>query len=119
MTNLLQQPGFKQTLANYVKSKATLDESGVELVKFLKDGTSVTQKFDEEFTNNIVSSEWEAEYTFSDNPTIIVFKKGGNRRSEKLLQFRYRADARKNKSDNTYNILMRTYVESGPLIYTL
>jgi len=119
LTNLLQQPGFKQTLANYVKSKATLDESGVELVKFLKDGTSVTQKFDEEFTNNIVSSEWEAEYTFSDNPTIIVFKKGGNRRSEKLLQFRYRADARLNKSDNTYNILMRTYVESGPLIYTL
>ena len=118
LTSLLQQPGFKQTLANYVRSKATLDESGVELVKFLKDGTSITQTFDQDFIDNITSSEWEAEYTFSDNPTIIVFKKGGNRRSDKLLQFRYRADARKNK-DNSYNILMRTYVESGPLIYTL
>ena len=115
----MQQPAFKQTLANYVRSKATLDESGVELVKFLKDGTSITQTFDQEFIDNITSSEWEAEYTFSDNPTIIVFKKGGNRRSDKLLQFRYRADARQNKSDNTFNILMRTYVEAGPLIYTL
>ena len=75
LTSLLQQPGFKQTLANYVRSKATLDESGVELVKFLKDGTSITQTFDQEFIDNITSSEWEAEYTFSDNPTIIVLKR--------------------------------------------
>ena len=119
LTSLLQQPAFKQTLANYVISKATRDESGVELVKFLKDGTSITQTFGQDFIDNITSNEWEAEYTFSDNPTIIVFKKGGNRRTDKLLQFRYRADARLNKSDNTFNILMRTYVESGPLIYTL
>ena len=50
---------------------------------------------------------------------LSFLKKGGNRRSDKLLQFRYRADARQNKSDNTFNILMRTYVEAGPLIYTL
>ena len=119
LTSLLQQPAFKQTLANYVISKATRDESGVELVKFLKDGTSITQTFDQNFIDNITSNEWEAEYTFSDNPTIIVFKKGGNRRSDKLLQFRYRADARQNKSDSTFNILMRTYVEAGSLLYTL
>ena len=118
MTSLLQQPAFKQTLANYVISKATRDESGVELVKFLKDGTSITQTFGQDFIDNITSNEWEAEYTLSNNPTIIIFKKGGSRRTDKLLQFRYRADARKN-NDNSYNILMRTYVEAGSLLYTL
>lgn len=118
LTSLLQQPAFKQTLANYVISKATRDESGVELVKFLKDGTSITQTFGQDFIDNITSNEWEAEYTLSNNPTIIIFKKGGSRRTDKLLQFRYRADARKN-NDNSYNILMRTYVEAGSLLYTL
>ena len=39
--------------------------------------------------------------------------------SDKLIQFRYRADARKPKNQDEYLILMRTLVESGPLLYKL
>ena len=124
---------FKSTLASYIKKKATLNESGVELVKFLDDSRFLKQTFGDDFTNAITSMDLAVTiktYTRNfgpgqmvgdetDNPTICIYKKGGDPVQDLLIEFRYRSDAQKPKGQNYYLIKMRTLVMAGEKLYTL
>ena len=124
---------FKSNLASYIKKKATLNESGVELVKFLDDSRFLKQTFGDDFTNAITSMDLAVTiktYTRNfgpgqmigdetDNPTICIYKKGGDPVQDLLIEFRYRSDAQKPKGQNYYLIKMRTLVMAGEKLYTL
>ena len=129
----INNDNFKSTLASYIKKKATLNESGVELVKFLDDSKFLKQTFGDDFTNAITSMDLAVTiktYTRNfgpgqmigdetDNPTICIYKKGGDPVKDLLIEFRYRSDARKPKGQNYYLIKMRTLVLAGESLYTL
>lgn len=109
---------FRTLLAQYCIEKATKNESGVELVKFMPGGKVSTQRFGQRFVDSITATELEAQFLDNvEDPTVVIFKKGGSNKTDKLIQFRYRTDARNITSENKYVIQMRTYVESGPLLY--
>ena len=123
---------FKSNLASYIKKKATLNESGVELVKFLDDGRFLKQTFGDDFTNAITSMDLAVTiktYTRNvkggrigeetNNPTICIYKKGGDPVQDLLVEFRYRSDSLKPKGQNYYLIKMRTLVLAGESLYTL
>ena len=124
---------FKSALASFIKKKATLNESGVELVKFLDDGRFFKQTFGDDFTNAILSMDLAVTIkTYSrnfgpgrmmgdetDNPTICIYKKGGDPVQDLLVEFRYRSDSLKPKGQNYYLIKMRTLVLAGESLYTL
>ena len=124
---------FKGALASFIKKKATLNESGVELVKFLDDGRFFKQTFGDDFTNAILSMDLAVTIkTYSrnfgsgrmmgdetDNPTICIYKKGGDPVQDLLVEFRYRSDSLKPKGQNYYLIKMRTLVLAGESLYTL
>lgn len=114
----LNSAAFRMLLAQYCIEKATKNESGVELVKFMPGGRVSTQKFGQRFVESITSTEFDAQFLDNvEDPTVVIFTKGGNNKTDKLIQFRYRTDARSIASENKYVIQMRTYVESGPLLY--
>ena len=129
----INNDNFKSTLASYIKKKATLNESGVELVKFLDDSKFLKQTFGDDFTNAITSMDLAVTiktYTRNfgpgqmigdetDNPTICIYKKGGDPVQDLLVEFRYRSDSRKPKGQNYYLIIMRTLVIAGKSLYTL
>ena len=129
----INNDNFKSTLASYIKKKATLNESGVELVKFLDDSKFLKQTFGDDFTNAITSMDLAVTiktYTRNfgpgqmigdetDNPTICIYKKGGDPVQDLLIEFRYRSDAQKPKGQNYYLIKMRTLVMAGEKLYTL
>ena len=124
---------FKSTLASYIKKKATLNESGVELVKFLDDSRFLKQTFGDDFTNAITSMDLAVTiktYTRNfgpgqmmgdetDNPTICIYTKGGDPVQDLLIEFRYRSDSQKPKGQNYFLIKMRTLVMAGEKLYTL
>ena len=124
---------FKSTLASFIKKKATLNESGVELVEFLDNGRFIKQTFGDDFTNAITSMDLAVTiktYTRNfgpgrmmgdetNNPTICIYKKGGDPVQDLLVEFRYRSDAQKPKGQNYYLIKMRTLVMAGESLYTL
>ena len=124
---------FKSTLASFIKKKATLNESGVELVEFLDNGRFIKQTFGDDFTNAITSMDLAVTiktYTKNfgpgrmmgdetDNPTICIYKKGGDPVQDLLVEFRYRSDSQKPKGQNYYLIKMRTLVLAGESLYTL
>ena len=124
---------FKSTLASYIKKKATLNESGVELVKFLDDSRFLKQTFGDDFTNAITSMDLAVTiktYTRNfgpgqmvgdetDNPTICIYKKGGDPVQDLLVEFRYRSDSLQPKGQNYFLIKMRTLVLAGESLYTL
>ena len=89
LDNKINDINFKSTLASFIKKKATLNESGVELVKFLDDGRFLKQTFGDDFTNAITSMDLAVTiktYTRNvkggrigeetNNPTICIYKKG-------------------------------------------
>ena len=129
----INNDNFKSTLASYIKKKATLNESGVELVKFLDDSKFLKQTFGDDFTNAITSMDLAVTiktYTRNfgpgqmigdetDNPTICIYKKGGDPVKDLLIEFRYRSDSQKPKGQNYYLIKMRTLVMAGEKLYTL
>ena len=133
LDNKINDVNFKSTLATFIKKKATLNESGVELVKFLDDGRFLKQTFGDDFTNAITSMDLAVTiktYTRNfgpgqmvgdetDNPTICIYKKGGDPVQDLLIEFRYRSDAQKPKGQNYYLIKMRTLVMAGEKLYTL
>mgnify|MGYP001165093571 FL=1 len=119
LRRLINDDNFKETLAKFCEEKATNNESGVELVKFLTEGLFLKQTFGQKFIDSVKSTNFSVTVKESDNPTIVIHKTGGGVDSDKLIQFRYRADARKPKNQDEYLILMRTLVESGPLLYKL
>ena len=133
LDNKINDVNFKSTLASYIKKKATLNESGVELVEFLDNGRFVKQTFGDDFTNAITSMDLAATiktYTRNfgpgrmmgdetDNPTICIYKKGGDPVQDLLVEFRYRSDSQKPKGQNYYLIKMRTLVLAGESLYTL
>ena len=133
LDNKINDVNFKSTLASYIKKKATLNESGVELVKFLDNSRFLKQTFGDDFTNAITSMDLAVTiktYTRNfgpgqmigdetDNPTICIYKKGGDPVQDLLIEFRYRSDARKPKGQNYYLIKMRTLVMAGESLYTL
>ena len=133
LDNKINDVNFKSTLATFIKKKATLNESGVELVKFLDDGRFLKQTFGDDFTNAITSMNLAVTiktYTRNfgpgqmvgdetDNPTICIYKKGGDPVQDLLIEFRYRSDAQKPKGQNYYLIKMRTLVMAGKKLYTL
>jgi hypothetical protein len=81
-------------------------------------GRVSTQKFGQRFVESITSTEFDAQFLDNvEDPTVVIFTKGGSNKTDKLIQFRYRTDARSIASENKYVIQMRTYVESGPLLY--
>ncbi len=123
---------FKSTLASFIKKKATLNESGVELVKFLDDGRFLKQTFGDDFTNAITSMDLAVTiktYTRNvkggrigeetNNPTLCIYKKGGDPVQDLLVEFRYRSDSLKPKGQNYYLIKMRTLVLAGESLYTM
>ena len=124
---------FKSTLASYIKKKATLNESGVELVKFLDNSRFLKQTFGDDFTNAITSMDLAVTiktYTRNfgpgqmmgdetDNPTICIYTKGGDPVQDLLIEFRYRSDSQKPKGQNYFLIKMRTLVMAGEKLYTL
>ena len=117
----LKDPQFKEQLARYCIEKATKNESGVELVKFNTSGGQYTQKFGQTFIDNVKAQDFDVTYdaTGSD-PKIIVHKKGaGTGSANKLIQFRYRTDASASNKAGQKKIVMRSYVESGDLLYKL
>ena len=129
----INNDNFKSTLASYIKKKATLNESGVELVKFLDDSKFLKQTFGDDFTNAITSMDLAVTiktYTRNfgpgqmigdetDNPTICIYKKGGDPVKDLLIEFRYRSDSQKPKGQNYYLIKMRTLVMAGEKLYSL
>ena len=128
----INNDNFKSTLASYIKKKATLNESGVELVKFLDDSKFLKQTFGDDFTNAITSMDLAVTiktYTRNvkggrigeetNNPTICIYKKGGDPVQDLLVEFRYRSDSLKPKGQNYYLIKMRTLVLAGESLYTL
>ena len=133
LDNKINDVNFKSTLASYIKKKATLNESGVELVKFLDNSKFLKQTFGDDFTNAITSMDLAVTiktYTRNfgpgqmvgdetDNPTICIYKKGGDPVQDLLIEFRYRSDAQKPKGQNYYLIKMRTLVMAGKKLYTL
>ena len=132
LDNKINDVNFKSTLASFIKKKATLNESGVELVKFLDDGRFLKQTFGDDFTNAITSMDLAVTiktYTRNvkggrigeetNNPTICIYKKGGDPVQDLLVEFRYRSDSLKPKGQNYYLIKMRTLVLAGESLYTL
>ena len=132
LDNKINNLNFKRTLATFIKNKATLNESGVELVKFLDDGRFLKQTFGDDFTNAITSMDLAVTiktYTRNvkggrigeetNNPTICIYKKGGDPVQDLLVEFRYRSDSLKPKGQNYYLIKMRTLVLAGESLYTL
>jgi len=132
LDNKINDVNFKSTLASFIKKKATLNESGVELVEFLDNGRFVKQTFGDDFTNAINSMDLAATIkTYSrnvkgarigdetDNPTICIYKKGGDPLRDLLIEFRYRSDSLQPKGQNYYLIKMRTLVLAGESLYTL
>ena len=132
LDNKINDINFKSTLASFIKKKATLNESGVELVKFLDDGRFLKQTFGDDFTNAITSMDLAVTiktYTRNvkggrigeetNNPTICIYKKGGDPVQDLLVEFRYRSDSLKPKGQNYYLIKMRTLVLAGESLYTL
>ena len=133
LDNKINDVNFKSTLASYIKKKATLNESGVELVKFLDDSKFLKQTFGDDFTNAITSMDLAVTiktYTRNfgpgqmigdetDNPTICIYKKGGDPVKDLLIEFRYRSDSQKPKGQNYYLIKMRTLVMAGEKLYSL
>ena len=132
LDNKINDINFKSTLASFIKKKATLNESGVELVKFLDDGRFLKQTFGDDFTNAITSMDLAVTiktYTRNvkggrigeetNNPTICIYKKGGDPVQDLLVEFRYRSDAQKPQGQNYYLIKMRTLVMAGEKLYTL
>lgn len=129
----INNDNFKRTLASYIKKKATLNESGVELVKFLDDSKFLKQTFGDDFTNAITSMDLAVTiktYTRNfgpgqmigdetDNPTICIYKKGGDPVQDLLIEFRYRSDSLQPKGQNYFLIKMRTLVMAGEKLYTL
>lgn len=121
LNNQLSDPSFKERLARYCINKATLNESGVELVKFTSKGTSSTQSFGASFIQNLIAADLESSYigTGSD-PKIIVHIKGKKAtKANMIIQFRYRTDASSRDRTGRSKIVMRSYVESGDLLYKL
>ena len=132
LDNKINDVNFKSTLASFIKKKATLNESGVELVKFLDDGRFLKQTFGDDFTNAITSMDLAVTiktYTRNvkggrigeetNNPTICIYKKGGDPVQDLLVEFRYRSDSLQPKGQNYFLIKMRTLVLAGESLYTL
>ena len=133
LDNKINNLNFKRTLATFIKNKATLNESGVELVKFLDDGRFLKQTFGDDFTNALTSMDLAVTvktYTRNmgpgrmigdetNNPTLCIYKKGGDPVQDLLVEFRYRSDAQKPAGQNYFLITMRTLVLAGESLYTL
>lgn len=122
----LQDENFKKTLAEYCKTKATRDESGLELVSFTKGGGFKQQDFGPRFISAVTHALFDALYLEdktptdkSEDPTIIIYQSLSDYSNKKyrLIQFRYRFDAVGQKTG--YKLQMRTYVEAGGLLYTI
>lgn len=121
----LQREQFKSKLALYAKEKATKNESGLELVSFTKGGGVKQQDFGPRFINAISHNAWEAIYVENEkekqaeDPTIVIYQAlaDPSKKKYRLMQFRYRFDAMKQKTG--YKLQMRTYVEAGGLLYTI
>lgn len=122
----LKDENFKKRLAEYCKTKATKDESGLELVSFTKGGGFKQQDFGPRFISAVTHTLFDALYLEdkasvdkSEDPTIVVYQSLSDYSNKKyrLIQFRYRFDAISQKTG--YKLQMRTYVEAGGLLYTI
>jgi len=111
---------FRGLLASYCRERATKNESGVELVKFTTKGGSVTQTFGQSFFENVAKADLKVHKDLGgSDPKIIIYSGNTPTKSSTLIQFRYRTDATAKDKNNMYKILMRSYVESGDLLYKL
>lgn len=121
LENKLDSVAFKEQLARYCIEKATSNESGVELVKFTTSGGQYTQQFGQSFIDNVKATDFDVTYdSQGSDPKIIVHLKGkGTGSAYKLIQFRYRTDASASNKAGQKKIVMRSYVESGDLLYKL
>jgi hypothetical protein len=111
---------FRRLLASYCKERATKNESGVELVKFTTKGGAVTQTFGQSFFENVANADLKVHKDLGgSDPKIIIYSGTSATKVNTLIQFRYRTDATAKDRNNKYKILMRSYVESGDLLYKL
>lgn len=111
---------FRRLLASYCKERATKNESGVELVKFTTKGGAVTQTFGQSFFENVANADLKVHKELGgSDPKIIIYSGNSASKANTLIQFRYRTDATSKDKNNKYKILMRSYVESGDLLYKL
>lgn len=111
---------FRRSLAAYCKERATKNESGVELVKFTTRGGSVTQTFGQSFFENVANADLKVHKDLGgSDPKILIYSGTSATKANTLIQFRYRTDATSKDKNGKYKILMRSYVESGDLLYKL
>ena len=111
---------FRRLLASYCRERATKNESGVELVKFTTKGGAVTQTFGQSFFENVANADLKVHKELGgSDPKIIIYSGNSATKANTLIQFRYRTDATAKDKNNRYKILMRSYVESGDLLYKL
>jgi hypothetical protein len=111
---------FRRSLAAYCKERATKNESGVELVKFTTRGGSVTQTFGQSFFENVANADLKVHKDLGgSDPKILIYSGTSATKTNTLIQFRYRTDATAKDKNGKYKILMRSYVESGDLLYKL
>lgn len=117
----LNDVAFKEQLARYCIQKATGNEKNVELVKFTPSGGQSTQKFGQTFIDNVKATDFDVTFDpAGSDPKVIIHQKGkGTGNAYKLIQFRYRTDASASDKAGTKKIVMRSYVESGDLLYKL
>jgi hypothetical protein len=111
---------FRRLLSSYCRERATKNESGVELVKFTTKGGAVTQTFGQSFFENVANADLKVHKELGgSDPKIIIYSGNSATKANTLIQFRYRTDATAKDKNNRYKILMRSYVESGDLLYKL
>ena len=80
----------------------------------------LSQPFKQSFIENVVNTDLKVHKNLGgSDPKIIIYSGNTASLQNTLIQFRYRTDAREIKEDNKYIILMRSYVESGYLLYKL
>lgn len=120
LAHKLDSVAFKEQLARYCIEKATSKEK-IELVKFTPSGGQYTQQFGQSFIDNVKATDFDVTYdSAGSDPKIIIHEKGkGTGSAYKLIQFRYRTDASSSNKAGQKKIVMRSYVESGDLLYKL
>ena len=90
------------------------------MVKFTTKGGSVTQTFSQSFFDNVSNADLKVHTDLSgSDPKIIIYSGASATKANTLIQFRYRTDATAKDKNGKYKILMRSYVESGDLLYKL
>ena len=126
LNSKLNNNNFNTKLAGYCINQVTQSrlspkfESGIELVKFSRYGGVVSQKFDQSFIDSIKETTWKVFFNKNGRfPLISIYSGSSPNYKNTLIKFRYRIDSTEPNSEGFRKVVIRTYVESGDLLYTI